>query len=68
VRVQAFVRMVGLLRLEGSPWAFLKPVQASQSPVPRAVLAHKCGSDKAALGLTLATIEEVRALPEQVSP
>jgi len=41
-----FVRLVQATRLEGSPWEWLKPMQASGAPLPRATLAQRCVTDK----------------------
>ncbi|XP_062226340.1 uncharacterized protein At3g06530 isoform X2 [Phragmites australis] len=45
----AFVRIVQLVNLGNSKWAFLDGVKSSGAPPPRSVLVHQCIRDKAVL-------------------
>ena len=42
-----FVRVVQLMPLEGTLWAFLQPTQQSGAPVPRSSLVQRCQRDQA---------------------
>lgn len=45
-----FVRLVQILRLEGSPeFEFLRPMQESGAALPRSVLVHRCLTDRVRL-------------------
>jgi U3 small nucleolar RNA-associated protein 10 len=44
-----FARLVALLSLDGTPWAWLGPCQASGAPPPRELLVARCTSDHALL-------------------
>ena len=40
-----FVRLVQILPLAGTIWAFLRPLQKSGAPLPRPVLVRRCAND-----------------------
>lgn len=40
-----FVRLVQIMPLDGTIWAFLRPMQKSGAPLPRPVLVRRCAND-----------------------
>ena len=40
-----FVRLVQIMPLDGTVWAFLRPMQKSGAPLPRPVLVRRCAND-----------------------
>ncbi|KAF8067371.1 hypothetical protein HT031_002419 [Scenedesmus sp. PABB004] len=44
-----FARLVALLQLKGTPWAWLEPAQTSGAPPPRELLVLRCANDEAVL-------------------
>ncbi len=47
-----FVRLVQATKVEGTAWEWLKPMQASGAPLPRATLAQRCVKDKVRMHLS----------------
>jgi hypothetical protein len=45
-----FARLVALLQLAGTPWAWLGPAQHSGAPPPRDALVRRCVNDQVRVG------------------
>lgn len=45
-----FVRLVQIMQIRGTQWAFLQPMQQSGAALPRGILVQRCRTDKVRLG------------------
>lgn len=59
----AFVRLVRVCALGGTPWAWLAEAAAAGAPLPRAALVARCAADPATLAAVAALAEGEPGLP-----
>ncbi|KAK9825496.1 hypothetical protein WJX74_001182 [Apatococcus lobatus] len=66
-----FVRLIQIMQIGGSQWAFLQPMQQSGAALPRGILVQRCRTDKAILqficNLASQLAESGRRSPVQLS-
>ncbi|KAK9866983.1 hypothetical protein WJX84_002095 [Apatococcus fuscideae] len=66
-----FVRLMQLMQIAGTQWAFLQPMQQSGAALPRGILVQRCHSDKAVLAFICSLASQLsesgRRSPVQLS-